>query len=186
MDAFIQNLRSQIDQNTQSFQQAFGSLDKDMLNAKPSPDTWSIGQNIHHLIIINESYVPVLKKAHQGEVKVPFWGKWPFVYNMLGNMILKSSGPVRDKKIKTFPIWQPASSDVPADIVQQFVQHQEKLKTLMTNAAPLLQQNTLITSPANANITYTLAKAFEIIVAHEQRHFNQAKEVQEQLAAGSW
>ena len=105
---------------------------------------------------------------------------------MLGNMILKSSGPVRDKKIKTFPIWQPASSDVPADIVQQFVQHQEKLKTLMTNAAPLLKQNTLITSPANANITYTLAKAFEIIVAHEQRHFNQAKEVQKQIAAGSW
>ena len=36
---------------------------------------------------------------------------------------------------------------------------------------------TVIASPANANIIYRLETALNIIVAHEQRHWNQIKEI---------
>jgi hypothetical protein len=186
MDAFIQTLHKEIDTTTLAFQNEFGNLPLDLLNIKPNPDTWSIGQNIDHLIVINESYVPVLAKAHKGQLQVPFWGKLPVVYNFFGNFILKSSGPDRSKKIKTFPIWQPAQSEVSTDILTRFSEHQKKLKALISEAKPLLEKKTLITSPANDKITYTLEKAFEIIVAHEKRHLIQAKEVKDGLAAGSW
>lgn len=186
MNTLLQHLLKEIDQTTRDFRQEFGELDADMLNAKPSPDTWSIGQNIHHLIVINESYVPVLEKAHKGETEVPFWGKWPLVYNFFGNMILKASSTKRDRKMKTFAIWEPSQSNVPADIVQQFAKHQEELKSSMESAEPLLGKGITITSPANKNIIYTLDKAFEIIVTHERRHLEQAREVKKQLAAGSW
>jgi hypothetical protein len=35
----------------------------------------------------------------------------------------------------------------------------------------------VISSPANKNIVYKLETAFDIIVSHEQRHLEQAKEI---------
>lgn len=47
---------NQIDQTTNDFVQTFGSLTDEQLNWKPDEKTWSIAQNIRHLILINESY----------------------------------------------------------------------------------------------------------------------------------
>jgi hypothetical protein len=41
----------------------------------------------------------------------------------------------------------------------------------------LVQAETVISSPANRFIVYKIGRAFDIIVAHEERHLNQAKEV---------
>ena len=38
----------------------FGSLTSEQLNWKPASNTWSIAQNLDHLIVVNETYYPVL------------------------------------------------------------------------------------------------------------------------------
>jgi hypothetical protein len=50
---------------------------------------------------------------------------------------------------------------------------------LMRRATPFVTKRTVISSPANRNILYTVDKAFDIILAHERRHFNQATEAME-------
>jgi len=45
----------------------------------------------------------------------------------------------------------------------------------------LAEKRTIISSPANKNIVYKLRTAFEIIIAHEQRHFEQSKEAFETI-----
>ena len=40
-----------------------------------------------------------------------------------------------------------------------------------------LANGVVISSPANKNIVYKLEVAFDIIVSHEQRHLEQAREV---------
>jgi hypothetical protein len=40
-----------------------------------------------------------------------------------------------------------------------------------------VENGTIISSPANKNIEYKLETAFDIIVAHEKRHLEQAREV---------
>jgi hypothetical protein len=94
-----------------------------------------------------------------------------------GKVIPDSVQPDRRKKMKTFPIWQPSQSEIAADILQQFENHQEQLKNLIESSSDLLDQRAIISSPANKNIVYTLETAFDIIVTHERRHFEQAKEV---------
>jgi hypothetical protein len=44
-------------------------------------------------------------------------------------------------------------------------------------AKELVEKGVVISSPANKNIVYKLETAFDIIVSHEQRHFEQAKEI---------
>ena len=55
--------------------------------------------------------------------------------------------------------------------------HQEVIKKLIQDNQPLLEKDVVIPSPANRYIVYKLRKAIEVIVAHEERHLNQAMEV---------
>lgn len=79
--------------------------------------------------------------------------------------------------MKTFPIWEPSTSTVSDDILKRFEMHQNELQQKMEDAKGLIEQGVVISSPANRNIVYTLETAFDIIVSHEQRHMEQAKEI---------
>jgi len=177
----MQEWTQQIDEITQKFTEAFGSLSNEQLNWKPDPNTWSIAQNIDHLITINETYFPITKAIRQGDYRLPFTAKFGFLVRFFGDQILKASQPERKNKMKTFPVWEPASSKVPTGIIERFKTHQETLKKWIEDAQGLAAQGQVISSPANKYIVYKLEKAFEIIVNHERRHFNQAKEVYEAL-----
>ena len=170
-----------LDKSTQDFLEAFGSFTPEQLNWKPDPNTWSIAQNLDHLITINRTYFPVLDSLHEGTYKVPYHGKIGFVTSYLGKMILQGVGPDRKKKIQTFPIWEPSRSEINEDILQRFATHQEELKGYIQGSSNLLDQKVVISSPANKNIVYSLQSAFDIIVAHERRHLEQAKELGELL-----
>ena len=171
---------SEVDAITAEFEREFGALNGDALNYKPSADVWSIAQNIDHLIVINKSYYPIIKQLHEGSFVLPFVGKIGFVVNMFGKMILKSVLPDRKKRMKTFAIWEPSKSKISDDIVTRFAAHQQSLKQLIRDSEELLEKGTVITSPANPKIVYKLETAFDILVTHERRHFEQANEVKQQ------
>jgi hypothetical protein len=59
--------------------------------------------------------------------------------------------------------------------------HQAELKSLIENSTDLVNRGEVISSPANKMIVYKLETAFEIIVTHELRHLEQAKEMREML-----
>ncbi|MGA7723188.1 MAG: DinB family protein [Ignavibacteriaceae bacterium] len=175
-------LTNQIDGITTDFIKSFSPLTNEQLNRKPDPKTWSIAQNIEHLIIVNESYYPIIESIRNGSYKLPFISKINIIVSFTGNMILKSISPDRKRKVKTFAIWEPETSQIPSDILKRFESHQQNLKTLINNSNDLISKATIISSPANKNIVYKLETAFEIIIVHERRHYNQAKEVQNKFA----
>jgi hypothetical protein len=100
-----------------------------------------------------------------------------FMVNFLGKMVLGAVQPDRKKKMKTFPIWEPTKSKVTSDVLTRFDLHQAELKHMIAGCSDMLDKGTVISSPANKNIVYKLEMAFDIITAHEQRHFEQAKEL---------
>lgn len=173
----MDNWIERIDKTTNDFKKAFGSLTDEQMNWKPDKQTWSIAQNMDHLIAINESYYPILKSIRNGNYKTPFLGKFNFITKILGKTLLKAVQPDRKKKTKTFQIWEPTQDEMLTDILKKFERHQEELKLQIENSDDLLKGGTVISSPANKNIVYKLETAFDIIVTHEKRHFEQAKEV---------
>ena len=138
---------AQIDQTTADFKSAFASFPPSQLNWKPDSETWSIAQNIDHLIVINESYYPVIQSIRSGHYKLPFIARFPFLVSFIGKLILKSVQPDRKRKIKTFPIWEPASSEISPDIIERFQKHQEQLKQLIQNSQDLIDRGIVISSP---------------------------------------
>jgi hypothetical protein len=155
----------------------FGSLTSEQLNWKPNPNTWSIAQNLDHLIVVNETYYPVLASLKAGTYRTPFIARIGFVVSFFGKTILKAVQPDRKKKMKTFPIWEPTKSNVIGDILNRFQNHQNELIQKIEDAKVLVGKGIVISSPANKSIVYKLETAFDIIVSHEQRHLEQAKEI---------
>lgn len=173
---------TQIDKITNDFRQTFGTLTGEQINWRPNEQTWSIAQNIDHLMKINESYYPIIDAVKNGTYKMPFVGKINFIVQFFGNALFSAVQPNGRKKSKTFPIWEPNHSIELTEILDKFEKHQEGLKEQIRNSEDLLAKGAVISSPANNNIVYKLEMAFDIIVAHEQRHFEQAKELLKMLS----
>ncbi len=169
--------KTELAANTALFKQAFGGLSAEQLNWKPNAETWSIAQNIDHLITINKTYFPLIEQVQNGVYNTPWWSKLTIVTRFFGNVIYNASDANRKRKMKTFPIWEPETSDLSADILDEFEAHQQTLAQQIESAENLVERGVVISSPVNSNIVYRLERAFDIIVIHEKRHFEQAKEV---------
>jgi hypothetical protein len=175
MDEQIQKWLDSIDRITQETIDTFITLPVEKMHLKPDPKPWSIAENFEHLITINQTYFPIFLKLKNGSFQGAFISKFPYFSNLFGKMIYKSVSDGGKKKAKTFPLWEPKVVDGDATVLERFQIHQEELKNQIMEMKPFLEKNTIIHSPANKLIVYSLEKAFEIIIAHEQRHLDQAK-----------
>lgn len=172
-----QNWIERIDTNTSLFNSHFGSIEKETLNWKPNPGTWSIGQNIEHLIQINETYFKVFSELESGSIKLPFYRKIEFISSFFGRLILNAVEPDRKKKGKTFSIWDPSESAVPLNIFEKFSGSQQKLKEYILRLEPHIKNKATIYTPVSKYIVLPLNTGIEIVVTHQERHFNQAIEL---------
>jgi hypothetical protein len=171
----VTELTTEIDKLTADFQNSFGDISTEQLKWNNNRKCWSVAQNISHLIVINQSYNPILEQLNSGTLNLPFMAKIKFMVKLFGKLILSSVEPSRQKKIKTFSLWEPTSLPHAEHLLSAFVAQQEQLKkNIIANEHSF---HKIIHSPANKNIVYTLGKAFEILVVHERRHFNQAIEI---------
>jgi hypothetical protein len=67
--------------------------------------------------------------------------------------------------------------------MDRFAEHQREFIKRMKQLEPLIEKNVTIHSPAGKMIVYKLEKAFDIIVSHERRHLNQARELHSKIQA---
>lgn len=177
MDNRVLELINRLKSNTNRVITLFQEIPPDKLIFKPSQNLWSIAENIEHIIVVNESYYPIIKQLHEKKYKPPFHHRFNFIRNYFEKMILKGVNPDRKKKMKTFPVWIPSQVNSQTDIVGKFVNHQNQLSDLIINSEEFIKNCVVIHSPASRLIVYSLEKAFDIIITHEARHINQAEEL---------
>ncbi len=90
-----------LDALTNSFNSEFASLTADEINWKPNAQKWSVAQCIHHLIVVNESYYPILDQVRNKTYYTPRYGKIGFITKFFGKIVLDAVNPDRRKKMKT-------------------------------------------------------------------------------------
>ncbi len=164
--------------NTKMYVETFEHLSPQALNWKPQADKWSVGQCIDHVMVTNLTYFPIIKQAANKTYQHTFWQKMPFLPSLMGSMLFKTLAPAQAKnKVKTFQIFEPTSSQIAADILHQYQIHKKELYDLFEKTDGLAHEKIIISSPVNKYIIYSLKIAMDIIVAHEKRHFWQAKNV---------
>ena len=69
---YTQEFTHRLDELTHRFKKTFGELSESQIHRKPDAETWSIAQNLEHLILINESYFPVIDRLRNKNHKKQF------------------------------------------------------------------------------------------------------------------
>lgn len=155
----------------------FGELTAEQLNWKPDAETWSVGQCFEHLITTNNLYFEKIEKVADGTHVNNWYSAIPLVPALIGKILKKAVSPDSQRKIKTFPIFEPAYSDISETIVRDFQKNQDKLISFMDKTKDFDIKKIKIPEPISVALNVTLADAFEILVIHERRHFDQAQRV---------
>lgn len=158
---------------TWEFEKLLKDLGVNEINYSPSPTSWSIAENLSHLIRLNESYYPIFDQLIKGQYKTPMMGKIPIMVKAMGNLLFRA---MRSKsKTKTFDIWAPARKEYELDIIAEFSKHQMELSAYLQKLDPYFESNLVIHSPVNRLLVYSLDKSIDILIAHEKRHLEQSK-----------
>lgn len=155
----------------------FSFLSSEQLNWKPSPEKWSIGQCLDHLLVSDMQYFPVLQKIAEKKYKMTFWEKWSPFSILFGRMLAQQLQENVSAKLKTPKIFRPGESNIDAGIFERFQKHLDTLLEYISTCRDLDTDKLHITSPVSNFITYSLRNAIKILIQHEHRHINQAAKV---------
>ncbi|MFK7925530.1 MAG: DinB family protein [Bacteroidia bacterium] len=177
MQAYIPELIDKIEAVSLAAKENFQSLDASQLNWKTSPEDWSVAQCLHHLITTNELYFPIFTAVQNDKVPQNIFSRMRLFSGFFGRMLVKQLGPEVIRKAKSPTTFQPSQSELPADILDQFLAHQHKLVQQYQALPSQDFSKLIIISPAASFVTYSLKDALHILAGHEERHLAQAKGV---------
>jgi hypothetical protein len=155
----------------------FQDLEHHQLNWKPNADSWSVGQCLDHLVQSAKAYEPLFKEIINNNQSPNFWRSVPLLPSFFGKTILKAVGPIRDKKSKTFSVFEPTQSNISTNILHELEEQLVLFSSLTTQLSGTPLKKTIVTSPVAKFVNYSLLDALNIVTVHNYRHFNQAKEV---------
>ena len=118
-----------------------------------------------------------MERVAAGTYRTNWWGRVSPFSGFFSRLILKALDPEQGRRTKAPRVFEPARSDVTADVLQKFAAHQAELATRMRATASADLLGLKVTSPVSAVATYSVLDAYRIVVAHERKHFEQARRV---------
>jgi hypothetical protein len=171
---FIQRIIQRINEADERVKDKFSGLTHAQLNWKPSPESWSIGQCLDHLIISDCTYFPVLRSIMNKQYEMSRWEKWSPFSGFLGKMLANQLQENAVKKLNAPRMFLPAESNIDPGVLDRFHKHLDTLRNCITGCQHADLDKTHITSPAIKFVTFSLRNAITILAQHEHRHINQA------------
>lgn len=175
-----QEVIDQLIQDTQLVKEdvlAMSGLSLDILRRQPEDDRWSVLQCLEHLNISDEHYLIQFDRKLNKAAKS---NSHKFSPGILGKVFYKMMKPKENGDIpspmKTFEKFQPAVN-IQLDTLEKFVSDQDVLISYLEKARELDLNKNKISSAIGSIIMFKLGDAFRFLIAHNQRHVVQMKNV---------
>lgn len=161
---------------------AVSQLPASVLQQQPAPGSWSAIQVLAHLNFYSRHYNTAIEAGLHRHTTTPSATYKP---GWLGNYFTGMMMPGKDSRIgnkMSAPKTAIPAPMPPTDAtLQEFLQHQHHLLTLLQLAATAHLGNIRIPTSLSSFITLKLGDTFRFVVAHEQRHFVQLAAVLRQV-----
>ncbi|MBL4624038.1 MAG: DinB family protein [Flavobacteriales bacterium] len=160
----------------------FVPLDNDKLYQQPTIGKWSINQCLQHLNSTGYHYLPQIKVAIEGAVCRCQKHKEYYRSGWIGEIAVSGTRPLPNgsipKPMKTFKKeFDPLKSEYTAiSAIPEFLEQQKQLLHYLQQARQVNLGRNKITSLIPI-LRFRLGDAFRFLIAHEERHIQQAKNV---------
>lgn len=152
--------------------QPFKELPNKVLNYQPSTGRWSALQCLEHLNRYGDFYLPELEQRFN---KSRYPASTTFNSNWLGNYFAKAVGPQEPlNTMKTFKSMNPSASEVNRQVIDTFLQQQERMLRLLDHAKAINLTKTKTSITIAKWIRLRAGDTFRVVIYHNQRHIIQA------------
>jgi len=148
----------------------------DALLIPPMPEKWSVAQTLEHLNGYGRVYLPIVNKAISvSQSKRAAWFNSGFLGNYFTNMMKPKNVFEVKNKMKAFKAHVPDNNLNPGKVLDEFVEQQHQFLLLLEMAK--LKDLNAVRVPLSVTklIKLKLGDTFRFLIAHEQRHFVQAR-----------
>ena len=173
----ITRLQSDVQQIIETVETELLPLGKSKLNRKQAPDKWSVLECFEHLNRYNRFYNPELEQALERKGKASaFHPGW------LGNYFVRTVSPENAKPMKTMAHLNPTGSQLGLPVLEEFIQHQRHLLELLTRAKSANLNHRAVRVEVFRLLRMKTGDALRFLVAHQQRHLQQALRVADVMA----
>ncbi|PJJ48466.1 DinB family protein [Hymenobacter chitinivorans] len=169
--AFIAQLETQVQALSATVDGQLRPLPSQELNYKPTPTAWSVLECLEHLNRYSRFYNPELARALQS---APAGAPHEVGFSWLGRKSYDTVKPENHKLQKTVKHMNPAGSQLTAEVVEEFLRHQQQLLQLLAAARTANLNRKAVRVEFFRLLKLRLGEALQFVVAHEQRHVQQA------------
>jgi hypothetical protein len=150
--------------------------EKDALLIQPAPGKWSITQILEHLNMYSRYYIPAIDRAitttpstREAWFISGFWG------NYFTNMMKPKNVFEVKNKMGAMKSYSPENVYNPDTVINEFIQHQQRLLQLLELSRQKSLNGIKVPISISKMIKLKLGDTFRFFIAHEQRHFIQAR-----------
>ena len=173
----LSEIHAEIDAVSRDAEATFGGLTASQLNWKPAPSRWSVAQCFDHLIRINGLMLDGMARTLDPATPKALVQRVPGLPRVLGRFMIRSLSPTATRTLTAPASARPSMSDLGGDIIVRFVEAQAAMRERLRSVEYRALAETTMVSPFASVIAYSILDACRIIVAHERRHFEQARRV---------
>jgi hypothetical protein len=161
------------------FQEYFLTLTDNQLNWKPSAKSWSISECLEHIILSGQFYVEEIQKQFVKFIPEREPLDIDFHSGILGNFLAKSMKPGQKGKIrfkmKTMKRMEPGKSDINIrKLFNDFQVYQTNILSVIEKSRYYNINTIKVNSSIGRILKFKLGNALRFVVAHNQRHIQQA------------
>jgi len=178
----LADVRIGLESVARAAQAAFGGLDARQLNWRPDPARWSVGQCFEHMLTVNKLVFQAADDALDSKSPRSIWQRLPMLPRVFGTMLVRSQSPDGQRRFTAPSKGQPASSDIDANVLQRFLDQHRQAAIRLRSLDERDAARAIMTSPFVNFITYSVLDGWRLVVAHDRRHFEQARRIMQ--AAG--
>ncbi len=173
---FLNTLRETVSHITKQVEDISQHVPPAVLAFRPSPERWSVLDNLEHLSLYGDFYLPLFEKSiEKGHLKHskprpayrPGW-----LGNYLANSMKPKAGRISNK-MNTFKSKNPILTTVPTNAMERFLEQQVQLISVLKKAEAVDIQSLRISTTLGKFPTIQLGDGFAFLIGHEERHLLQ-------------
>ena len=180
-EILLSNLSKDVSDIQNKVKNQFEELSLESLNWKENNGSWSIAECLEHLNIYSAYYLPAIENQIQKASKSKENLLQQTKSTWFGKFSIKSIHPDNVKKQKTLKHLDPSKSKIEGDVLKTFFDNQTKLVFLLEEAQNVNLNKLKIPVEFFKLLKINLGDCFQFLIAHEQRHVNQAIKVKEKM-----
>ena len=173
----LQGLLDQIDACEGDARALAGSLADAQLNWQPSDTSWSVGQCLEHLALMNVFYLKDMRTAVDDAVRRGTGGFRALAPTAIGRWFVSTMEPPVKRKVRTFAPLVPPSVVSRDEVLARYEASHGTYRELVTACAAVDVDRVIVRNPFYRAIRMRMSTVLLAIPAHDRRHLWQARQV---------